>query len=87
MKQLRLAGVCTMEAANAYLDAEFLPEWDQQFTVAAANSTDAHRPLTPLHNLAATLSRVELRTIATDYTDPVRRQAISGRRAAACAWV
>jgi DNA-binding Lrp family transcriptional regulator len=68
VKQMRLAGACTMEAANACLDAEFLPEWDQQFTVAAANSTDAHRPLTPVHNLPATLSRVELRTIATDYT-------------------
>jgi biotin operon repressor len=68
IKQLRLAGVCTMEAANAHLDAEFLPEWDLQFTVAAVNSTDAHRPLTQLHNLAATLSHVEFRTIATDYT-------------------
>jgi transposase len=68
IKHLRLAGACTIEAANACLDAEFLPEWDERFTVPAANSTDAHRPLTKLHNLAATLSRVEVRTIATDYT-------------------
>ena len=68
IKHLRLAGACTIEAANACLDAEFLPQWDERFTVPAANSTDAHRPLTKLHDLAASLSRVEVRTIATDYT-------------------
>lgn len=68
VKQLRLAGACTIEAANACLDAAFLPEWERQFTVPPANSTDAHRPVSELHNLAATLSRVEMRRIANDYT-------------------
>jgi len=68
VKQLRLAGACTIEAANACLDAEFLPDWEQRFTVAPANDTDAHRPLSELHDLPATLSRVEMRTIAADYT-------------------
>jgi hypothetical protein len=68
VKQLRLAGACTLEAANACLEAEFLPDWEERFTVPPANSTDAHRTLTELHHLAATLSRVEMRTIATDYT-------------------
>jgi DNA-binding Lrp family transcriptional regulator len=68
VKQLRLAGASTIEAANAYLEIEFLPDWEQRFAIPPANSTNAHRPLTDLHNLAATLSRVELRTIATDYT-------------------
>jgi hypothetical protein len=36
--------------------------------VPPAHRTDAHRPLTELHNLAATLSRVETRIVATDYT-------------------
>lgn len=68
VKQLRLAGACTIEAANACLDLEFLPDWEQRFTVAPANTTDAHRPLSELHNLPATLSHVEMRTIAADYT-------------------
>jgi len=68
VKQLRLAGACTMEAASACLEAEFLPDWEQRFTVAPANETDAHRPLSELHSLPATLSRVEMRTIAADYT-------------------
>jgi len=68
VKQLRLAGARTLEAANACLETQFLPEWDERFTVPPANTTDAHRPLTELHNLAATLSRVETRIVATDYT-------------------
>jgi hypothetical protein len=68
VKLLRVSGICTIEAANACLDAEFLPDWERRFTVTPANDTDAHRPLTELHNLSATLSRVELRAIATDYT-------------------
>ena len=68
VKQLRLAGACTLEAANACLETEFLPDWNERFTVPPANSTDAHRTLTELHNLAATLSRVETRIVAADYT-------------------
>jgi hypothetical protein len=68
VKELRVAGICTLEAANAYLAEIFLPEWEQRFTVAAANATDAHRPLTELHDLAASLSHVQMRTITNDYT-------------------
>src|SRR4051812_19010882 len=68
VKGLRLAGAADRDAANLYLAGTFLPEWEQRFTVAAANATDAHRPLTQLHNLAAALSRVEMRTITSDYT-------------------
>src|SRR4029079_4714580 len=68
VKQLRLAGACTLEAANACLETQFLPDWDERFTVSPANTADAHRSLTELHNLVATLSHVEMRTIATDYT-------------------
>jgi DNA-binding Lrp family transcriptional regulator len=70
VKQLRLAGACTAEAANACLDQEFLPDWQQRFTVAPANSTDAHRPLSELHDLAASLSHVETRTVTNHYTFP-----------------
>jgi DNA-binding Lrp family transcriptional regulator len=74
VKQLRLAGACTLEAANACLETQFLPDWDERFTVSPANTADAHRSLTELHNLAATLSRVEMRTIATDYTIQFERK-------------
>jgi len=68
VKGLRLAGACTLEQANAYLEREFLPEWEGRFTVAPANPTDAHRPLGREHELAAILSVVEARVVTNDYT-------------------
>lgn len=68
VKGLRLAGAKSLEQANAYLEQCFIPEWNARFTVAPANSTDAHRPLTELHDLAASLSHVETRQVNNDYT-------------------
>jgi transposase len=68
VKGLRLAGAGTLEQANAYLQQEFLPEWEGRFTVEPANPTDAHRPLGREHDLAAILSVVEERVVTNDYT-------------------
>ncbi len=68
VKHLRVAGVCTIEAANAYLEAEFLPDWQQRFAVAPGEQTDAHRPVTELHDLAASFSHMETRKVTNDYT-------------------
>lgn len=72
VKGLRLAGAATLETANQYLEKEFLPEFNTRFAQPPANATDAHRPLEALHNLAASLSHVETRTITNDYTIPFR---------------
>ena len=68
VKGLRVAGVCTLEPANRYLEQQFLPWWKQRLTVWPANPTDAHRPLGREHDLAAALSRVESRQVSNDYT-------------------
>jgi transposase InsO family protein len=68
VKGLRLAGVCSLDAANKHLEEEFLPQFNTKFAHPPANATDAHRPLEALHNLAASLSHVETRTITNDYT-------------------
>lgn len=68
VKGLRLAGAGTLDQANAYLEREFLPGWEQRFTVAPANRTDAHRPLGRAHDLAASLSVVAARVVTNDYT-------------------
>ncbi len=68
VKGMRQAGVHTGEEANAYLEHVYLPLWNRRFTVAAANPTDAHRPLRAEHNLAAILSHVASRVVANDYT-------------------
>ena len=58
MKGLRLRHAQTVEQANQYLESEFLPEWNQRFTVIPANTTNAHRPLSAEHHLPAILSFV-----------------------------
>ena len=68
VKGLRLAGAGTPAQANAYLEQEFLPAWEERFTVAPANPSDAHRPLRREPDLAAILSGVEARVVTNDYT-------------------
>lgn len=68
VKGMRLAGVQTIEEANAYLEKEYLPWWNQTLTVKPADAADAHRPLGKDHDLAAILSHVEPRQVTNDYT-------------------
>lgn len=91
VKGLRVAGVCTLEEANQYLETEFLPWWNQHLVVAPARAVDAHRPLEKDHDLAATLSTVETRQVNNDYTIQFygqfyridRASIVAGRRGAA----
>lgn len=68
VKGLRRAGAKSLEEANEYLEKEFLPEWEQRFTVQAAGEVDAHRPVGGRLNLASTLSWVGQRQVTNDYT-------------------
>jgi DNA-binding Lrp family transcriptional regulator len=68
VKGLRVAGASTLEQANVYLEEKFIPWWNEKLTVVAANSDDAHRPLAATHSLPASLSYVETRQVAPDYT-------------------
>jgi len=52
---------------QTYLQEEYLPHWTRTFTVLPAGGTDAHRPLRAEHELAAILSLVEERIVASDY--------------------
>jgi transposase len=67
VKELRLRGISTIEAANAYLEAEYVPMLNRRFTVPASSSVDAHRPIRG-YDLAAILSIQTVRTVANDYT-------------------
>jgi hypothetical protein len=44
VKELRLRGICDMQAGNAYLP-EFCQDFNRRFAVAPRSSHDAHRPL------------------------------------------
>lgn len=68
VKGMRVAGVRTLEQANAYLTNDYLVWWEREMTVEAANPDDAHRPLEKSHHLAASLSQVESRQVRPDYT-------------------
>jgi hypothetical protein len=68
VKGLRKAGVRSLEAANQYLEQQYLPLWNQRFTVKSSGEVDAHRPLGKEHRLASSLSHVETRVIGHDYT-------------------
>ena len=68
VKELRLAGVTTCLEANRLLTGRLLPEHNRAFGKKPAEPDDAHRPLGPLHDLAAILSVQEARVVANDYT-------------------
>jgi hypothetical protein len=45
IKEMRVAGVSSMEEANRFLEEVFIPFWDNRFSVEPLESVDAHRPL------------------------------------------
>lgn len=68
VKGMRVEGITTIEQANRYLTEEYLVWWKREMTVDPANPDDAHRPMDKSHNLAASLSHVEMRQVRNDYT-------------------
>ncbi len=68
VKQLRLAKVRTLEAANAFLENEYWPEWNECFARPVKDYPDQHRPLSETQDLAAILCHAEDRVIGNDYT-------------------
>src|ERR1700722_4886675 len=68
VKQLRLAKVCTLEAANAFLEKEYWPEWNEAFARPVKDFPNLHRPLSDALDLGAILCHAEDRVIGNDYT-------------------
>src|ERR1700683_2096435 len=68
VKEMRLAGIESIEAANHFLELRFIPEWEQRFTVAARNARNAHRRLGPEHHLEEILSVRVARKVSPDHT-------------------
>jgi len=67
VKELRLAGISDMEAANKFLEI-YIPEHNEKFAVAPASRGDAHRALLRTHKLEGILCTKLNRTVANDYT-------------------
>ena len=68
VKEMRLAGIATIEAANRFLEIHFLPEWERRFTVLPRHPRDAHRRLGREHRLEEILSVRVARKVTDDHT-------------------
>lgn len=68
VKELRLRGISTMEAANRYLWDEYIPEHNKHFAVEPGSSSNLHKPLLPDHDLNEILSLRTERTVFNDFT-------------------
>lgn len=67
VKELRLAGVCTLAAANALLPA-FIADYNTRFAKTAANGKDLHRPLRASDDLEDAFAWKEERTLSKALT-------------------
>lgn len=68
VKQMRLARVSSLAAANEFLAQEFLPEWERRWTVPARQCWDAHRRAQRGLDLDAIFSVRQTRTVKNDHT-------------------
>lgn len=68
VKEMRLRGICTIEAANAYLDGIFLPLINKRYTVQPKDPVNGHRTRPSAATLILALSWQEPRTVAKDWT-------------------
>ena len=73
VKELRLAGIATLAAANDYLENSFLPDLNARFTVVAASATDLHRKLPRGPRLEEVLCWKETRVVAPVVAKPAAR--------------
>jgi transposase len=67
VKDLRLAGITTIEAANRFLEA-WLPIYNRRFTVQPAQAVDLHRPSPTTRELDRMLCLKTMRTVRRDWT-------------------
>lgn len=68
VKELRLAGISTMEKANPFLRDVYFPAHNARFAVAPAQITNLHRPLLKTQRLHEILSLRSPRVLANDFT-------------------
>lgn len=68
VKELRLAGISTMEAGNSFLRDIYIPDHNARCAIAPANGADAHKPLLADHRLDQILSQRTERSVHNDYT-------------------
>lgn len=68
VKELRLAGISSIEAANRFLNEVYIPRHNERFAQVPADERDAHRPVLACHDLDSILSLRSERTLYNDWT-------------------
>ena len=66
-KEMRLRGISSWQAGNAYLP-KFLEDFNQRFAEDPRSDVNAHRPLTPKDDLSRILSWQETRSLSKNLT-------------------
>lgn len=85
VKEMRLAGIDTLQAANRFLEITFWPWWQERFTVPPAQTGDAHRRLERTQRLEQILSVRVARRVAGDHTVSWNGERWGVRREDVCA--
>lgn len=67
VKELRLAGIATLAAANRFLE-EYLPIYNRRFAVPPAQAADLHRPTPTARELNRSLCLKTTRCLRKDFT-------------------
>ena len=67
VKELRLAGIATLAAANRFLEA-YVPIYNQRFAVLPAQAADLHRPTPSARELSRSLCLKSTRCLRKDFT-------------------
>src|SRR5258706_13778497 len=69
VKEMRLAGIDNIAAANHFLEMRFLPVWEKRFTVTPRKLRNAHRRLDRQHVRLETILSVRVAVkVAADHT-------------------
>lgn len=68
LKELRVAGVSSLAAANRFLEDVFIPWWEGRFTIPARDPLDAHRPLPQDIDVQQVFAERDSRVIGSDFT-------------------
>ena len=66
IKEMRLQGISDLQAANEYLEREFLPDYNRRFSIEPASPADVHQ--TKPRHLDEILSWEEERVVRKDWT-------------------
>jgi transposase len=75
VKEMRLAGISTLEQANAFLET-YWEQYNTRFAIEAVNSVDLHYPLPPGIALSTFLCKKEARSVRKDGVVYYQRRAL-----------